>query len=206
MYINNQQTNNSNEICAHKPYFPNNFEGAISEYNGVLHCEGYDCEEFVFAIIEAALSEPFLTRRMKMLSRSDGFMLFGKMAIDFFSTFELLYPNMKVRLRLIRVRRIFCIISDNPNVSRGIVDCSLYNRRIAFEDDYHRKKWRCLRIFPWSTTSCFKKTFLKVLQFVELPLQWIQTLHSRNLTLKVHSVLSNSTWGKLEYSEEVSQP
>ena len=44
---------------------------------------------------------------MKLLSRPDGFMLFGKLAIDFLSTSELLYPNMKIRLRLIRARPNF---------------------------------------------------------------------------------------------------
>ena len=74
-----------------------------------------------------------------MLSRPDGFMLYGKTGVDFFSTPELLYPNKKIRLRLIRTRPNFYMISDNPNVSLGIVDCSLYTRRIALKDDYHKK-------------------------------------------------------------------
>ena len=32
------------------------------------------------------------------------------------------------------------MISDNPNVSLGIVDYSLYTRRIALKDDYHKKR------------------------------------------------------------------
>ena len=32
------------------------------------------------------------------------------------------------------------MISDNPNVSLAIVDCSLYTRRIAPNDDYHKKR------------------------------------------------------------------
>ena len=59
-----------------------------------------------------------------MLSRPDGFMLYGEFGVDFSSTFELLYPNMKIRLRLIRARPNFYMISDNPNVSLGIVDRS----------------------------------------------------------------------------------
>ena len=39
-YINNQQIYNSNGLYAHKFYISNNFKGAISEYKGVLHCEG----------------------------------------------------------------------------------------------------------------------------------------------------------------------
>ena len=91
--------------------------------------------------MEAPLFEPFFTKKMKMLNRPDGFMLCGKMGVDFFSTSELLYPNMKSRLRLNRARPKFYMISDNPNVSLGIVDCSLYTRRIALNDDYN-KKWK----------------------------------------------------------------
>ena len=75
-----------------------------------------------------------------MLSRPDGFMLYGKLGLDFFFTSELFYPNMKMRLRLIRARPNFYMISDNPNVSLGTVDCSLYTRPIALKDKYH-KKW-----------------------------------------------------------------
>ena len=140
VYINNQQIYNSNGLYVHKSYISNNFKGAISEYKEVLHCEGYDYEEFPDETMEAPLSEPFSTTRMKMLSRPDGFIWYGNLGVDFFSTSELLYPNMKVRLRLIRARPNFYMISDNPNVSLGIVDCSLYTRFIALKDDYHRKR------------------------------------------------------------------
>ena len=148
MYINNQQIYNSNGLYAHKSYISNNFKGAISEYKGVLHCEGYDYGEIPDEIMEAPSSEPFLTRRMKMFSRPDGFMLYGKLGVDFFSTSELLYPNMKLGLRLIRARPNFYMISDNRNVSLGIVDCSLYTRRIALKDDYHKKRMDMLAYTP----------------------------------------------------------
>ena len=74
--INNQQIYNSNGLYALKSYISNNFKGAISEYKGVLHCEGYDYEEFPDEIMEAPLSESFLTRRMKMFSRPDDFILY----------------------------------------------------------------------------------------------------------------------------------
>ena len=83
VYINNQQIYNSNGLYAHKSYISNNVKGAISEYKGVLHCEGYDYEEFPDEIMEAPLSEPFFAGRMKMLSRPDGFMLYGKLGVDF---------------------------------------------------------------------------------------------------------------------------
>ena len=162
VYINNQQIYNSNGLYAHISYISNNFKGAISEYKGVLHYEGYDYEEFPDEIMEAPLSEPFFTRRMKMLSRPDGFMLYGKLGVDFFSTSELLYPNMKIRLRLIRARPNFYMISDNPTVSLGIVDCSLYTRRIALKDDYHKKGMDMLAYTPveFNYLETFAKTFI----------------------------------------------
>ena len=149
-------------MYAHKSYISNNFKGAISEYKGVLHCEGYDYEEFLDEIMEAPLAEPFFTRRMKMLSRPDGFMLYGKLGVDFFSTSELLYPNMKIRLRLIRARPNFYMISDNPNVSLGIVDCLLYTRRIALKDDYHKKRMDLLAYTPveFNYLENLAKTFI----------------------------------------------
>ena len=100
---------------------------------------------------------------------------------------ELLYPNMEIRLRLIRARPNFYMISDNPNVSLGIVDCSLYTRRIALKEDCHKKRMDMLAyapveynyleklaktfITPARQTNSFKKTFSTMLPFVGLLLQ-----------------------------------
>ena len=69
-------------------------------------------------------------------------------ADEFFSASELLFANTKFRLRLIRARRNFYMINDNPNASLGIVDCSLYTRCIALTDDYHRKRITMLATNP----------------------------------------------------------
>ena len=172
VYINNQQIYNSNGSYAHKSYISNNFKGAISEYKGVLHCEGYGYEEFPDEIMEAPLAEPFFLRRMKMLSRPDGFMLYGKLGVDFFSTSELLYPNMKIRLRLIRARSNFYMISDNPNVSLGNDDCSLYTRRIALKDDYHKKR---MDMFAYTPVECnYLENLAKTFIIPARPNQFIQ--------------------------------
>ena len=89
--------------------------------------------------MEAPMSDPFFTRRVKMLSRPDGFMLYGKLGVNFYSTSDLIYAIMKNRLRLIRARPSFYMISDNPNVSLRSVDSSFYTCRIAPKDDHHSK-------------------------------------------------------------------
>ena len=40
------------------------------------------------------------------------------------------------------------MISDSPNVSLEFVDCSLYTRRIALKDDYHKKRKDMLAFAP----------------------------------------------------------
>ena len=161
VYINNQQIYNSNGLYAHKSFFSDNFNAAISEYKGVSHCEGYDYEQDPEDIIDHQ-PDPFFTRRMKLLSGPDCFMLYGKLAIDSFSTSELPYPYMKTRLRLIRARPNFYIISDNPNVSLGILACSLYTRRIALKDDYHKKRMDMLAYAPveYNYLETLAKTFI----------------------------------------------
>ena len=82
VYINNQPIYYFNGLYAHKSYISNNFKAAISEYKGVLHCEGYDYEQDP-EDISNPLPDPFFTRRMKLLSRPDGFMFYDKLGIDF---------------------------------------------------------------------------------------------------------------------------
>ena len=62
VYNNNQQIYKPNRLYAHESYNSNNFKGAISEYKGVLHCEGYGYEGFPDEKMEAPLSELFSTR------------------------------------------------------------------------------------------------------------------------------------------------
>ena len=54
------------------------------------------------------------------------------------------------------------MISDNPNVSLGIVDCSLYTRRIALKDDYHKKPMDMLAYTPveFNYLETLAKTFI----------------------------------------------
>ena len=84
------------------------------------------------------------------------------MGINFFSFSELFYPTMKLRLRLLRATPNFYMISDNPNVSLGIVDCSLYTRRNALKDDYHEKRMDKLAYAPveYNSLETLARTFI----------------------------------------------
>ena len=113
--------------------------------------------------------------------------LYRKLRVDFFSPFELLYPNLKIRRRIFTARPNFYKVSDNPNVCLGFVDCSLYIRHIVLKDDCQKKRMDELAytpveynymetlakifIFLPDKNSSFKKTFSTMLQFVGLLLQ-----------------------------------
>ena len=156
-----------------------------------------------------------------MPTRPDGFTLYGKEGVYFISTSEKLYTNMKVRLRLIRARTSFYIISDNPKVSLGIVDCSVYTRRNALKDDYHKKRMDMLAYTPVELNylETLAKTFIipaRQNQFIQenvfnnAPVRrnaitMNKTLHSLDRIMKIHSGISHSISDKLEYSEEGSQ-
>ena len=102
LYINKHQIYSFNVLDAHKSHISNNFKSTLSDYKGILNCETCDYEEDP----ENLVGGPFFTRRMNMYSRPDGFMLYGKLGIEFVTTLELLYPNMKIRIRLFRARPI----------------------------------------------------------------------------------------------------
>ena len=85
---------------------------------------------------------------MKLYSKPDGFMLYAKLGIDFLTTSELLYLNMKVRIRLIRARPNVYVISETPNVSLGTVDCSLYTQRVMLKEDYQKNRMSRLAYAP----------------------------------------------------------
>ena len=112
--------------------------------------------------MEAPLSEPFVTRRKKLLSRPDGSMLYGKLGKDFFSLGETLHPKMKIRFRLTGSGPKIYMINDNSNVSLGTVDSSLFTHRIARNDDYHNKRLHMLAYTPVESNSMetLAKTFI----------------------------------------------
>ena len=55
---------------------------------------------------------------------------------------------MKNWLRLTGAGHTFDMISDNPNVSLGFADCSLYPRRVVLINDYHKKRLDMLAYTP----------------------------------------------------------
>ena len=94
----------SNTYNAHKCYVSNNFKGAMFDYKGVLHWEGYQNGKIPVEIKDVPLFEPFFTNRVKLFNRLDSSMLYCEFGVEFSPISDLLYPNVKVKMRLIRAR------------------------------------------------------------------------------------------------------
>ena len=146
VHIKKQQIYNSNGLYAHKSYLYENFKGALLEYKRVLHYEGYDYEKFPDEIMEAPLSEPFSQREWKCLVEPMVLCCMAKGA-EFFTTTKLLYPNWKIRLRLIKAKLNLYMISGK-HVSLAAVDCSLYTRGIALTVENHRNRMEMFAYTP----------------------------------------------------------
>ena len=54
------------------------------------------------------------------------------------------------------------MISENPNVCLGFVDCSLYTRRVMLKEDYHKKRMSQLVYAPveYNYMETLAKTFI----------------------------------------------
>ena len=120
------------------------------------------------------------------------------MGVDFFSSSELLYPNVKISLRPIGATPNLYKVIDNPNVSLGTVDFSLYSRCFAPKDDYHKKPMGTHANTPveYNSLETLAKTFIipvrqnKLIQkkniFNNAPARWIA------IEMKTNSALTGS--------------
>ena len=79
----------------------------------------------------------FIDREEELLLKN-GTTYYGKLAIDLFQCENLLLPNTKIRLKLIRARPSFYMVSYNPHVSLKVFDCSLFTRPVVVNEVYHQ--------------------------------------------------------------------
>ena len=87
--------------------------------------------------MDALLSEKFCTRKLSLLSGPHAFMSCGDLGVDFFSTTEGLYPNLKsnskpdsFNARLATTKRFIV----------GIGDSSFHTSPTSLRDSSHRTK------------------------------------------------------------------
>ena len=133
VYLNNQQVYNSNGLYGHKALISNKFNTSTRNNEGILVCHGYEFEKEPSDFEKS----PFIDREEELLLKN-GTTYYGKLAIDLFQCEKLLLPNTKVRLKLIRARPNFYMISYNPHVSLKVLDCSLFTRRVVVNEVYHQ--------------------------------------------------------------------
>ena len=82
------------------------------------------------------------------------------------------------------------MIIDSPNVSLGIVDCSLYTRRIALKEVYHRKRLDMLAYTP--VESNYLETLAKTFIIRARQNQFIQENIFNNAPVRRNAIAVNT--------------
>ena len=82
------------------------------------------------------------------------------------------------------------MINDNPNVSLGIVDCSVYNRSIALKDDYHKKRTDMLAYAPVEYN--YLETLAKTVIITARQNQFIQENIFNNAPIRRNAIAMNT--------------
>ena len=133
VYFNNTMVYNANGLYPHKAQISNEFNSSAVSNKGLIACHGYSFE----ACPDAFDMHP-LTDRSNSLGTGITFSLYGRLTIVLVTCEKLLLPNTKVRIKFFRARPKFYMLSDNPNFSLKIVDCSLFTRRILVAEPTHQ--------------------------------------------------------------------
>ena len=96
--------------------------------------------------LEAFDMYPFTDRANCLRTR---LLFHGRVAIDLFTCDKLLLPKTKFRIKRIRVRRNFYMLSDNSNVRSKKLDCSLFiGRSLIVEPNHRYLQWNLENEFP----------------------------------------------------------
>ena len=82
------------------------------------------------------------------------------------------------------------MIGDNPNVSLGIIDCSLYTRRIALKDGYHKKRMDMLAYTPLEFN--YLETLAKIFIIAARQNQFIQEKNFNNAPVRGIAIAMNT--------------
>ena len=133
IHFDNTMVYNANGLYPHKAQISNEFNSSAVSNKGILACHGYSFEEYPVAFD----MHPF-TDSANSLGTGITFSLYGRLAIDLFICEKILLPKTKVRIKLIRARPNFYMLSDNPNVSLKIADCSLFTRKVLVAEPNHQ--------------------------------------------------------------------
>ena len=102
----------ANGLYPHKAQISNKFNSWAVSNERKLACHGHSFVEFP----KAFDMHPF-TDRKNSLGTGITLSIYSRLANDLFSCEKLLLPKTKARIKLIRARSKFYMLSDNPYVS-----------------------------------------------------------------------------------------
>ena len=142
VYFNNEQVYTSNGLYAHKSFLSNEFSGTQGTKDSISVCQGYLYEKDPHDVDDEAFQE------RKKVGLKEEIVCYGRLHADVFTCDKLLLPNVNVRIKLIRSRPSFYLISDLDNVQAKIIEASIFTRQVAVDDSYFGKIKSTLAVEP----------------------------------------------------------
>ena len=105
-------------------------------------CQDYVYEEQPNDVDDEAFKERKKTGTQEEIN------CYGRLHADIFTCDKLLLPIVNVRIKLIRSRPSFYLISDLDNVQARTIEASIFTRQVAVEESYFRKIKSTLAVEP----------------------------------------------------------
>ena len=132
------------------------FAFLVISYSGVSHCDGYDFEESPVEIMDAHLSELFFTKRMKMLSRPDGFMIYGQRGFNFSPLLNCCIQIWKLGYDWSEADLNFTRLVTTPTLVLDLLIARFMLVVLLLMLIIRKKDWICFHTLLWS--SIFEKS------------------------------------------------
>ena len=139
--FNNEQVYSSNGLYAQKSFLSNEFSGTQGTKDSISVCQVYLYEEQPNDDDEAF-------KERKKTGTQEETNCYGRLQADIFTSYKLLLPNVNARVKLIRSRPSFYLISDLDNVQAIIIEASIFTTQVAVEESYFRKIKSTLAVEP----------------------------------------------------------
>lgn len=130
VFFNNELVYSSNSLHAHKALISNEFNGRHDENKGLMSAQGYTYEPNPGHIADAVF-----IKRENMVKSEKEIIMYGRLAIDAFTTNTYLRPGVKVRVKFTRSRSNFYFITDQPQYKLKFNHASLFTRNVTATDD-----------------------------------------------------------------------
>lgn len=155
--FNNEQVYSSNSLYAHKAFISNEYSGTRGTKESISAIQGYSYENTPGDLTSKAFKDRKAAQGVEEIT------FYGKLAIDAFTCESLLLPNVTVRIKLIRSRPQFYLLTTKAdNFYAVITEASLFTRQVSVDEGEVKKMQAEMMRQParYNFSEILPKTFI----------------------------------------------